>query len=58
MAQPQVPEVPRLPVRPPAEDYDVSERKDVAKLRRHAVGLGGVLFLTVTGSAQIGRAHV
>src|SRR5438034_9139544 len=53
MAQPQVPEVPRLPVRPPAEDYDVSQRSDVAKLRRGAVGLGGVLFLTVTGAAPI-----
>jgi len=30
MAQPQVPEVPRLPVRPPAEDFDVSQRPDVA----------------------------
>jgi amino acid transporter len=36
-----------------AEDYDVSQRTEVAKLRRHAVGLGGVLFLTVTGSAPI-----
>src|SRR5580704_10982609 len=53
MAQPQVPEVPRLPVRPPTEDFDVSQRQDVAKLRKHAVGLGGVLFLTVTGSAPI-----
>ena len=54
MGHPQVPEVPRLPVRPPvAEDYDVSHRQDVAKLRKHAVGLGGVLFLTVTGSAPI-----
>ncbi len=50
---PEVPEVPRLPVRPPAEDYDVSQRADVAKLRKGAVGLGGVLFLTVTGSAPI-----
>jgi amino acid transporter len=50
---PQVPEVPRLPVRPPTEDFDVSQRQDVAKLRKHAVGLGGVLFLTVTGSAPI-----
>ena len=33
MAQPQVPEVPRLPVRPPTEDFDVSQRQDVAKLR-------------------------
>jgi len=40
-------------VRPPAEDYDVSQRQDVAKLRKHAVGLGGVLFLTLTGSAPI-----
>ena len=53
MVQPQVPEVPRLPVRPPVEDYDVSQRQDVAKLRKHAIGLGGVLFLTVTGSAPI-----
>ena len=50
---PQVPEVPRLPVRPPTEDFDVSQRQDVAKLRKHAVGLGGVLFLTLTGSAPI-----
>ena len=35
------------------EDYDVSQRGEVAKLRKHAVGLGGVLFLTVTGSAPI-----
>ena len=27
--------------------------QDVAKLRKHAIGLGGVLFLTVTGSAPI-----
>jgi amino acid transporter len=35
------------------EDFDVSERTDVAKLRKGAVGLGGVLFLTLTGSAPI-----
>src|SRR6202022_5014230 len=35
------------------EDYDVSQRAEVPKLRKHAVGLGGVLFLTVTGSAPI-----
>src|SRR5499425_918974 len=35
------------------EDFDVSQRNDVAKLRKGAVGLGGVLFLTVTGSAPI-----
>jgi amino acid transporter len=35
------------------EDFDVSQRGDVAKLRKHAVGLLGVLFLTVTGSAPI-----
>ena len=50
---PQVPEVPRLPVRPPDEDFDVSQRTDVAKPRKGAIGLGGVLFLTVTGSAPI-----
>jgi len=35
------------------EDFDVSQRGDVQKLRRGAVGLGGVLFLTVTGAAPI-----
>src|SRR5579859_3544795 len=35
------------------EDFDVSQRPEVAKLRKGAVGLGGVLFLTVTGSAPI-----
>jgi amino acid transporter len=54
MAQPQVPEVPRVAAAgQQAEDYDVSQRQDVAKLRKHAVGLGGVLFLTVTGAAPI-----
>jgi amino acid transporter len=54
MAHPQVPESPRVAsATEPAEDYDVSQRADVAKLRKHAVGLGGVLFLTVTGSAPI-----
>jgi amino acid transporter len=33
--------------------FDVSQRKDVSTLRKHAVGLAGVLFLTVTGSAPI-----
>ncbi len=32
---------------------DISEREDVHKLKKHAVGLYGVLFLTVTGSAPI-----
>ena len=41
------------PTREQPEDYDVSRRDEVAKLRKHAVGLGGVLFLTVTGSAPI-----
>src|SRR5215472_3200528 len=36
-----------------AESLDVSQRTDVPKLRKHAVGLLGVLFLTVTGSAPI-----
>jgi amino acid transporter len=36
-----------------AEDFDISTREDVAKLRKGAVGLGGVLFLTLTGSAPI-----
>lgn len=35
------------------EDFDVSQREEVAKLRKNSVGLGGVLFLTVTGSAPI-----
>lgn len=36
-----------------ASMYDVSVRKDVHFLHKHAVGLMGVLFLTVTGSAPI-----
>jgi amino acid transporter len=36
-----------------AESLDVSGREEVHKLRKHAVGLPGVLFLTVTGSAPI-----
>src|SRR5712692_3024667 len=36
-----------------ADIFDVSQRDDVPKLRKHAVGLLGVLFLTVTGSAPI-----
>jgi len=48
------PEVPRIAdAEAPAEDFDVSQRDEVAKLRKGAVGLGGVLFLTVTGSAPI-----
>ena len=35
------------------ESLDVSQRDEVPKLRKGAVGLGGVLFLTVTGSAPI-----
>ena len=35
-----------------ADIFDVSQR-DVPMLRKHAVGLAGVLFLTVTGSAPI-----
>ncbi len=35
------------------ESIDVSDRKDVSKLKGGAVGLLGVLFLTVTGSAPI-----
>jgi amino acid transporter len=34
-------------------DLDVAEREDVHKLKKHAIGLYGVLFLTVTGSAPI-----
>src|SRR5260370_38152148 len=48
MGHPQVPESPRVAeAAKPAEDYDVSQRQDVAKLRKHAIGLGGVLFLTL-----------
>jgi amino acid transporter len=36
-----------------ADIFDVSRRGDVSQLRKHAVGLAGVLFLTVTGSAPI-----
>jgi amino acid transporter len=36
-----------------SEDFDISGQEDVAKLRKGAVGLGGVLFLTLTGSAPI-----
>ena len=36
-----------------ADIFDVSQRADVPLLRKHAVGLAGVLFLTVTGSAPI-----
>ncbi len=36
-----------------AEDFDISQRSEVPKLRKGAIGLGGVLFLTVTGSAPI-----
>src|ERR1700687_1495479 len=36
-----------------ADIFDVSQRADVPQLRKHAVGLWGVLFLTVTGSAPI-----
>ncbi|HEV2035782.1 MAG TPA: APC family permease [Candidatus Dormibacteraeota bacterium] len=36
-----------------ADVFDVSQRGDVSTLRKHAVGLAGVLFLTVTGSAPI-----
>jgi amino acid transporter len=35
------------------ESVDVSARDDVHKLRKHAVGIFGVLFLTLTGSAPI-----
>ncbi len=37
----------------PVESVDVSQRTDVHKLHGGAVGLLGVLFLTVTGSAPI-----
>src|ERR1700736_4523859 len=36
-----------------ADIFDVSRQADVPQLRKHAVGLWGVLFLTVTGSAPI-----
>ncbi len=35
------------------ESLDISGREDVHKLKKHAVGLYGVLFLTLTGSAPI-----
>src|ERR1700730_17454053 len=52
MAQSELPRVGDGPAQK-AEDYDVSQRSDVPKLRKGAIGLGGVLFLTVTGSAPI-----
>jgi amino acid transporter len=33
--------------------FDVTQRKDVSTLRKNAVGLPGILFLCVTGSAPI-----
>src|SRR5260370_22153262 len=36
-----------------AESVDISGGEDVHKLKKGAVGLAGVLFLTVTGSAPI-----
>src|SRR5215475_4725216 len=36
-----------------ADSVDISGREDVHKLKKHAVGLPGVLFLTVTGAAPI-----
>jgi amino acid transporter len=38
---------------PVVESVDISKRSDVHKLHGGAVGLSGVLFLTVTGSAPI-----
>lgn len=38
---------------PAVESVDVAERQDIHKLKPGAVGLIGVLFLTVTGSAPI-----
>src|SRR5438874_6523318 len=38
---------------PVVESVDIAQREDVHKLRGGAVGLVGVLFLTVTGSAPI-----
>ncbi|HTX30857.1 MAG TPA: APC family permease [Solirubrobacteraceae bacterium] len=38
---------------PVVESIDVGQREDIHKLRAGAVGLVGVLFLTVTGSAPI-----
>jgi amino acid transporter len=36
-----------------ADNFDISQREDVQKLHKHAVGLWGVLFLTLTGAAPI-----
>jgi amino acid transporter len=52
MAQSELPRVGDGAAQKP-EDYDVSQRPEVPKLRKGAIGLGGVLFLTVTGSAPI-----
>src|SRR5581483_2664189 len=54
MGHPHVPESSRVAsAAQSAEDYDVSQRQDVPKLRKGAIGLSGVLFLTVTGAAPI-----
>jgi amino acid transporter len=42
-----------LPVVESGESVDVAKREDLHKLHGGAVGLAGVLFLTVTGSAPI-----
>src|SRR6476661_3963562 len=43
----------RVGMLPVVESGGVSDREDVHKLHAGAVGLGGVLFLTVTGAAPI-----
>ncbi|HEY8803130.1 MAG TPA: APC family permease [Candidatus Dormibacteraeota bacterium] len=53
MADPMPVTVPTSIAAADADIFDVSQRQDVPQLRKHAVGLWGVLFLTVTGSAPI-----
>jgi hypothetical protein len=40
------------------ESMDISQRTDVPKLRKNAIGLFGVLFLTVTGAARTTTARL
>lgn len=53
MTTEEVSEVPREGMRAAVESIDVAQREDVHKLRPGAVGLIGVLFLSVTGAAPI-----
>src|SRR6202012_3013147 len=51
--QPMAQTEPRTATPVASEDFDISAQGDVAKLKKGAIGLGGVLFLTITGSPPI-----